>query len=132
MLQRCKNPNARDYNYYGGDGIQVCEEWHDFSVFLDWALSHGYREGLTIDRIDNDGNYEPGNCDWTTHKEQMQNTKKTIIATAWGETKPLSAWVRDRRCKVNRDVLLARRRLGWRPEQAISTPLPVLRGNLWE
>lgn len=75
MLNRCNNPNNGRYKHYGGRGITVCGEWHDFTAFRDWALSHGYREDLSIDRINNDGNYEPDNCRWATAKEQAQNKR---------------------------------------------------------
>lgn len=73
LKQRCNNPNCTGYYRYGGRGISYCEEWEQFKPFYDWSISHGYEEGLTIDRIDNDGNYEPNNCRWVTHKENCNN-----------------------------------------------------------
>jgi hypothetical protein len=70
---RCENPKRLKYEHYGGRGIAVCFEWHDFDVFCEWALEHGYKEGLTIDRIDTNGNYEPSNCRWVTQTEQLRN-----------------------------------------------------------
>ena len=76
MLQRCINPKATGYDRYGGRGISVCEEWQDFKVFNEWSLANGYKEGLTIDRNNNDGNYEPSNCSWETRCIQSRNTSK--------------------------------------------------------
>lgn len=72
MKTRCYNKNSLEYSNYGGRGITVCKEWKDdFKSFYDWAMSHGYKEGLTIDRIDNNGNYEPNNCQWLTKSENV-------------------------------------------------------------
>lgn len=78
MKTRCYNQKNKNYKNYGGRGIKICNEWlHDFPSFYDWAMLHGYSDNLTIDRIDNDGNYEPSNCRWATPKEQRHNQRTT-------------------------------------------------------
>ena len=73
MLTRCRNSKRASYHRYGGRGITVCEEWHTFGNFIRWALISGFELHLTLDRIDNDGNYEPDNCRWATQQEQQLN-----------------------------------------------------------
>ena len=76
---RCQNPNTANYKWYGGKGVALCDSWHDYRNFREWALSHGYREGLTIDRIDSDGNYAPENCRFIT---QSENTRRANLRVA--------------------------------------------------
>ena len=76
MFQRTINRNNNDYKNYGEKGIVVCNEWKDFIVFKEWALNNGYEEHLTIDRINNDGNYEPNNCRWVNRTVQNRNKRK--------------------------------------------------------
>ena len=81
MKRRCNIKKHHAYKYYGGRGIKVCDEWkNDFMSFYNWAINNGYKEGLSIDRIDNNGNYEPNNCRWTTMKEQSNNRRKVDIS----------------------------------------------------
>lgn len=96
MKTRCYNKNSKSYENYGGRGITVCDEWiHDFMNFYDWAMLNGYTDELSIDRIDNDGNYEPKNCRWTTHKEQSNNTRRTRLFLHNGVIKSLKQIATD-------------------------------------
>ncbi len=79
MKQRCFNSNNNAYYNYGGRGITVCNEWIDYSVFKEWALNNGYIEGLTIERINNDSNYEPNNCTFITRQENLMNRRTSIL-----------------------------------------------------
>jgi hypothetical protein len=76
MLARCENEKNHKFTDYGGRGISVCKQWHKFSPFADWAMANGYSDDLTIDRVNNDGNYEPGNCQWATSLEQSRNKRR--------------------------------------------------------
>jgi len=95
MRRRCNNPNRPDYSRYGGRGITVCAEWDDFAVFRDWAEASGYNDALTIDRIDNDGNYTPGNCRWVTIQRQSYNTRRNVFVTHSGKTQTLTEWAKE-------------------------------------
>lgn len=92
IRKRCNCQTTPNYDRYGGRGIQICAEWNNFSAFEKWAQEHEYKKGLSIDRIDNDGNYEPDNCRIATAKQQARNRGNTIFLHAFGETKPLSEW----------------------------------------
>lgn len=93
LKNRCYNQNDYHYEWYGSRGITICEEWlNDYKAFENWALNNGYQEHLTIDRIDNNGNYEPSNCRWITHKEQCNNRRTNHLITINGETKNISEW----------------------------------------
>lgn len=93
MKARCTNPNNKSYDSYGGRGIGICQDWNDsFDAFKEWALSHGYSDDLTIDRIDVDGDYCPENCRWANQEQQSNNQQKTIWIEILGERRSLKQW----------------------------------------
>lgn len=107
MRARCNNPNSHAYKNYGGRGISVCDEWDtNFQSFYDWSMNNGYNPELTIDRIDNDGNYGPDNCRWTTPKEQANNKRTCRYITYANETHTISEW--SKIFEVPYSALLAR------------------------
>ena len=123
MLGRCNDEHNSSYKNYGKRGIRVCDEWMDVKSFVGWALSNGYREDLTIDRIDNDGNYEPSNCRWANMTEQGNNRRGNRWIEAFGERKTMSEWLADERCSVNNYQDIQRRlRNGWTTDEAIGVP----------
>ena len=92
MKQRCLNPNTPKFKDYGGRGVKVCEEWNTFELFKEWAYSNGYKEELELDRVNNDGNYEPSNCRWATRKQQTRNKRNNHILEFMGIKKCLVDW----------------------------------------
>lgn len=94
MRTRCNNPNDKNYRYYGGRGISICREWNDFKAFKDWAMTNGYGDNLTIDRINNNGNYCPENCRWADSTTQANNTRRNHFIEYNGERHTLSEWSR--------------------------------------
>lgn len=114
MKRRCYDAKRKDYQYYGARGIQVCDEWlNDFQAFYDWAINNGYRDGLTIDRINNDGNYEPSNCRWATMEQQNNNTRLTkhikysnynYSISQWGRILNIDSSTISKRLKDNWDI----------------------------
>ena len=117
MKGRCENPNRPNYKNYGGRGIKVCKEWHEASNFILWALSNGYKRGLQLDRIDNDGNYCPENCKWSTNEEQCNNREHHILLTIGGETKTIAQWAKETGLKYR--TIHARYNRGWTGESLI-------------
>ena len=122
MKARCLSKNHKHYPHYGGRGIRVCTEWLTFQPFGAWASANRYADGLTLERKDVNGNYEPSNCTWITQREQCRNTRANNRVTAFGETKCVAAWVEDPRCVVTRYLLDPRLKRGWEPERAMTTP----------
>lgn len=122
MKSRCFRKKDKRYSNYGGRGISVCKEWEKFEPFYQWAISNGYKEGLTIERINVNGNYEPKNCKWITLKEQALNTTQNHVITYKGETHCLIEWVKILGF-ISYPTLSSRLRNGWNVEDAFTTPL---------
>jgi len=96
MKERCCNEKNSAYPNYGGRGITICKEWaKSFQAFMSWAIANGYNDNLTIDRVDNNGNYEPNNCRWATREEQANNTRANRLLSYNGKTMTLSEWAKE-------------------------------------
>lgn len=95
MRSRCNNPRNNRFSIYGGRGIKVCKEWDDFRNFAAWALNNGYRDDLTIERIDVNGNYGPSNCKWVPRKQQSRNRRNTVYIIKDGKRQPLVKFLED-------------------------------------
>jgi hypothetical protein len=122
MKSRCYNPNTPKYKNHGGRGIKVCDEWQEYLPFHNWAMNNGYSDGLTIERIDNDGDYEPSNCKWATCKEQNLNKRDNRLITYECKTKSLAEWAESLGIKYS----TLRCRLddySWSIEKAFTTPV---------
>ena len=127
MKQRCLNPNNYRYSDWGGRGITVCNEWHEFEPFRDWALAHGYQDGLTIDRIDNNGPYSPDNCRWITAQAQQFNKRCNIVLTHNEKTQTLTEWAHE--VNISPSTLSARLRAGWSLDRALTEPVHIEKGK---
>lgn len=123
MKARCYQKTAKSYKDYGERGISVCEEWkNDFLSFYNWAISNGYSDKLTLDRIDNNSGYEPSNCRWVTHKIQENNRRCVPKYTYNGMTHTITEW--SELLGINAKALRKRIRiLGWPIDKAFCTPL---------
>lgn len=115
MKHRCTNPNNKRWPRYGGRGIRVCEEWMSFENFF---ADMGPRPpGMSLDRIDNDGNYEPANCRWASVEDQNRNRSNVIHLTHEGETLCVAEWTR---LGLGKNTIYARLQRGWSVEEALS------------
>lgn len=122
MKQRCYNKNSIQYKRYGGRGISICNEWRtNTQAFVDWSMSHGYADDLTIDRINNDGNYEPGNCRWITKKEQNNNRSTNIMLTYNGKTQDIKQWADE--LGIYYVTLWSRYKAGWDKKMILEEPI---------
>ncbi len=121
MKTRCTNKKAANYHDYGGRGIKVCGEWeHDFLSFYKWAIANGYADGLTLDRIDVNGDYCPENCRWATIEEQNNNQRNSRVLTHNGKTQTVGQWAKE----TGLNYQTIRRRidiLHWSVEKALTT-----------
>lgn len=117
IISRCEHSGVRNYARYGARGIKVCAEWRDYDTFARWALSHGYAEGLTIDRRDNSKGYSPDNCRWATPAEQANNRTTNRYITCDGVTMTHSQWARV--IGVSPSAISAAIRRGIDPEEYI-------------
>lgn len=119
MRQRCSNPKCINYHNYGGKGVIVCDEWNNsFATFYTWATSNGYEDGLTIDRKDVKGNYEPSNCRWISYKEQANNKSNNTHIEFQGETHTLGEWASITGIKLA--TIWARLNSGWSVERTLT------------
>lgn len=130
IIQRCSNPKDKGYKNYGGRGIKICEEWeNDYMAFCNWCIENGYseqktekgRNKLTIDRINNDGNYEPSNCRWIVQKQNERNKRTNKFITYNGETHCLIEWAEI--LNLPSTTLYNRLFEGWSVERAFNTPI---------
>ena len=124
MKSRCYKIYAKEYQNYGGRGIEICEEWlgeNGFLNFYNWAMENGYSNELTIDRINNDKNYEPSNCRWVTRLVQNNNSRHANFIEFNGEKHSISEWARIK--GMSRNTMVKRIKLGWDIEKVLNSPV---------
>lgn len=124
MKRRCYRKSTTHFERWGGRGIAVCNEWHTYEPFRDWALANGYRDDLTIDRIDVNGDYSPENCRWATYKEQNRNRRSNVFYKG----KCLAEWCEEIGISLG-TVSCRIRKSGWSIEKALFTPIRAKRNN---
>ena len=121
MTSRCKSKKNQAYADYGGRGIKVCDEWsgeNGFINFYNWAMNNGYRDDLTIDRINVNGNYEPSNCRWRTQKEQQNNRRNNRFLEFSGQSHTIAEW--SDITGINPGTIRTRLKLGWPIEDVLT------------
>lgn len=131
MNARCFNKNNKEYHNYGGRGVSVCEEWRGrkgFLSFYKWAISNGYKEELSIDRVDNNKNYSPDNCRWVTPKEQAINRRTNVFISYNGETKTLKEWS-DSLGIPYKTLHMRIKKYQWDIERAFIQPINIKKGR---
>ena len=127
MKTRCNNPKTIEFKNYGGRGIKVCHEWQDFEQFYVWAIENKYNDKLTLDRINNNGNYEPNNCRWATPKQQARNMQTNRVIEFKGKKYCFIELVE--KLNLTRSALWYRLNKNWSEEKIINTPLRRRDGN---
>lgn len=134
MRKRCYKPKSNCYKNYGGRGITVCDEWmgkDGQKNFYKWAVENGYKKGMTIDRIDNNGNYTPDNCRWATPKTQAYNRSTNSYITIHGKTQTVSEWADE--IGISRGAMQNRLRYGWSEDRLLEPahePLKMSKGQM--
>lgn len=129
MIERCYKVHHKSYQDYGGRGISVCNEWlHDFQAFHDWSMANGYKEGLMIDRINNNGNYEPSNCRWVTPSQNSRNRRTSRIIECNGVSHSLVEW--SEITGLHPDTITERIKRGWSISDALF--MPKMAGGKYE
>lgn len=121
MHERCERPKHTHYKDYGGRGIKVCDEWGEYLPFAEWARANGYSEQLTLDRIDNDGDYEPNNCRWVTVREQQNNKRSNRVIMYHGKEYTLTQLAEY--AGLKKTTLKERLNNGWSIEDAVERPV---------
>lgn len=122
IRKRCHDKRNKDYPHYGGRGIRMCEEWRtSYEAFYNWAMSHGYKRGLTVDRICNHRGYSPSNCRLVSRKAQAYNRSTNTHITYMGEVHTLQEW--SEKLGIPKNTIAMRVARGWTMEKALSTPV---------
>ena len=130
MKGRCENETNPAYYNYGGRDIRVCNDWHNFAVFREWAINNGYDKAAqhgecTLDRINNNGDYEPSNCRWIAMSEQANNKRTNRLVEFQNETKTVAEW--SKIIGIEENLVVQRLNRGWTSNAALLTPINKLK-----